>query len=94
MRKVIRYLLEGNGAVPSFVESGGFYPLNEELVGISVDSSKRHVPLTVQVLTRQQLIDRVMLVETDFVTRQPLTLEQATSMVDSFLERHNLESYE
>ena len=94
MRKVIRYLLEGNGATPSFVESGGFFSLNEEHVGISVDSSKRYVPLTVQVLTKQQLIDRVLLVEKDFITRQPLSLEQATSIVNSFLARHNLETYE
>lgn len=55
---IIRYLLEGDGTVPVFVEDGGYLPINEEYVGISIDDTKRYLPSSIQKLTEQQLIDR------------------------------------
>ena len=59
-RYVIRYLLEGDGTVPKFVEDGGYFPLGEELVGISVDEDKRHLPSSVVKMTEQGLVDRLV----------------------------------
>ena len=86
MKNVIRYLLEGDGSVPKFVDSGGFWPLDEELVGISVDSSKRHLPSTVHTVTKQELIDRVMLVTSK-------DLEESTEIVETFLSQHGMQDY-
>lgn len=64
-KNVIAYLLEGDGSVPKFVQDGGYYPLNEELIGISVDSLKRHVPNTVNILTLEQLVSRLQIIYAD-----------------------------
>lgn len=57
-KKIVRYLLEGNGTVPLFIENGGYYMVGPELVGLSVDEDERHVPATVHRLTRADLIAR------------------------------------
>ena len=57
-KHVIRYLLEGNGTKPAFVENGGYLPLNDELVGLSVDDQKRHLPVTVHKMTKAELLVR------------------------------------
>lgn len=54
-KKIIRYLLEGDGTIPKFVEDGGYMPIGEEYVGISVDEEKRHLPTTVHVLDEADL---------------------------------------
>jgi hypothetical protein len=59
--KVIRYLLEGNGTVPAFVQDGGYFPVGNELIGLSVDEDKLHVPDTVVRLNRAELLARVTL---------------------------------
>lgn len=64
-KKVIRYLLEGNGSVPLFVCDGGYFPLNEEMVGVSHDEDKRHVPASVVRMTRVELLDHVKLAHKD-----------------------------
>jgi hypothetical protein len=93
MKRVIRYLLEGDGSVPKFVESGGYFKKNEELVGISVDDEVRHVPNTVQTVSKEQLVERVM--ETClYQSGQPLNEEDAIEMVDGFLAQHGMEDYE
>lgn len=58
-KKLIRYLLEGDGSVPTFVEDGGYVPLGQELIGRSVDDSVRHLPVTVGVMSRADLIARM-----------------------------------
>ena len=45
-KKVVRYLLEADGTVPISIEDGGYFLVGEELVGVTVDSAKRHVPST------------------------------------------------
>jgi hypothetical protein len=58
-KHLVRYLLNGNGTVPDFVESGGFFPVGEELVGISVDDEARYLPDSVVKLSREDLIARI-----------------------------------
>lgn len=94
MKKVVRYLLEGNGVVPSFVESGGHFPVGEEFVGVSVDTSKRHMPSTVQVLTKEQLVLRVKTNVKHLITKQALSDAEALERVENFLESVNLLDYE
>jgi hypothetical protein len=57
---IVRYLLEADGTVPKFIENGGHLPLGEELVGLTIDASKRHVPSTVKRLTKLELEQRVL----------------------------------
>lgn len=59
MKYVIRYMLDGDGTVPKFVEDGGYFPSGEELIGVSIDDDKRYLPSTVQKLTKQQLVDSI-----------------------------------
>ncbi len=59
-KHIVRYLLEGDGTVPKFIEDGGHFPIGEEYVGISIDDEKRHLPSSVQKLNDQQLIDRII----------------------------------
>lgn len=87
MRLLVRYLLEGKGEVPNFIEDGGYFSVNEEYVGITVDSSKRHVPSTVHQVTRADLIARIsaqnpkkMYPEQGFLSQQEIE-----AMVDAFL---------
>lgn len=94
MKKVVRYLLEGNGVVPSFVESGGHFPLNEEYVGVSVDTSKRHVPNTVQIMSKAQLVTRVKATCKHLATKQALSDAEALERVENFLESVNMSDYE
>jgi len=60
-KQLIRYLLEGDGTVPVFVEDGGYYcnTVTDELVGRSVDETVRNLPSTVYRLTRAELKTRI-----------------------------------
>lgn len=58
MKHVVRYLLEGDGSVPKFIENGGHLVMGDELVGISVDDEKRHLPSTVHKIEQQELLER------------------------------------
>lgn len=62
-KKLVRYLLEGDGTVPAFVSNGGYFPVGAELVGVSVDEDQRHVPATVVRMTRADLEARVASME-------------------------------
>lgn len=56
-KQLVRYLLEGDGTVPKFILDGGYYPINEEMIGITVDEDIRYVPSTVVRMDRQDVID-------------------------------------
>ena len=92
-KKLIRYLLEGNGTVPAFVENGGHYMnANEEMVGLSVDEDKRHVPATVHRMTKADLTARVTAMRQDgeggwLDDRDgvPYSAERVDDEVDAFL---------
>jgi hypothetical protein len=62
-RQLIRYLLEGRGNNPTFLDygHGGHFmdPTTEEFVGVSVDQDKRRLPASVFKLTRAQLKNRL-----------------------------------
>lgn len=58
-KKLVRYLLEGDGSVPVFVENGGYFGIGAELIGVSVDEDQRHVPLSVIRMTRADLEARL-----------------------------------
>lgn len=64
-KKIVRYLLEGNGTVPIFIENGGYYSIGAEIVGLSVDEDERHVPKTVKRMSRAELLARVMKMRQD-----------------------------
>lgn len=58
-KKLVRYLLEGDGTVPLFVSNGGYWPVGGELVGASVDEDERHVPASVVRMTKADLLARL-----------------------------------
>lgn len=95
MKRVVRYLLEGNGTVPLFVEDGGYFPVGEELVGISVDDTKRHLPNSVHILTKQNLIDRLVAIEYKNIPTdtEPMSQSEIESFVDQWLSDKGLPEY-
>lgn len=93
MKHVVRYLLEGDGSIPSFIEDGGYFSIGEEKVGISVDSSKRYVPATVIRLTRAELNARIKSCSQN-LDGSDLTDEQASELAQNLLSRNGMENYE
>lgn len=100
-KKIVRYLLEGDGSTPLFVENGGQFLIGEELVGLSIDEEKRHLPSTVQVLTKSQLVARALLCfkdgegnfRTNPETESPYTEEFVNDMVDAWLAHVGVPDY-
>ena len=84
---VVRYLLEGDGTIPKFVENGGYFQVGHELVGVSVDNSKRHLPSTVHILTKVELLARVESI------LNPESEYTAEEIVDSFLQNAGIPDY-
>lgn len=56
---VVKYLLEGDGSIPLFIENGGYFSIGEERVGLSVDENIRHVPASVVRMTKADLTARL-----------------------------------
>lgn len=92
MRKLIKYMLEGDGSVPKFVEDGGYFRSGNEFVGISVDVLKRYVPDTVIRLTRAELLALVSSL-VDHKGKK-LTKKLAEELVTKFLAAKGLSDYE
>lgn len=91
-KKLVRYLLEGNGTVPVFVENGGHYMQGDELIGLSVDEDKRHVPATVVRMAKADLTARVTALRQDgeggWLNDKddvPYSTERVDDEVDAFL---------
>lgn len=93
MKHVIRYLLDGDGTVPKFVDDGGYFIIGYEMVGISVDDEKRYLPLSVHKLTRVDLYARVDSMEMYGSDRNLLTSEEKHAIVDNFLTQRGLSNY-
>jgi hypothetical protein len=60
-KHIVRYLPEGDGTLPKFIEQGGHIldTSTGEAIGLSVDEDKRHLPSTVFKLTRAQIKTRM-----------------------------------
>lgn len=89
-KKLVRYLLEGNGTIPLFIENGGYFPINEELVGLSVDEDKRHVPLSVARMSRADLLIRMNSMSLKDRDGNALNEEQINQYLEAFLAIINL----
>jgi hypothetical protein len=90
-KKLVRYLLEGNGSVPAFVENGGHWSVGAELVGVSVDEDARHVPATVVRMTRADLIARVVAMDIlNHETQEALDAAAKEAMAEAWLEEVGL----
>jgi len=92
MKHVIRYLLDGDGTIPVFVQDGGYFVVNNEMVGVSVDDSQRHVPGSVHKLTRAELAARIEATQLD-IDRNPITAQAASDMADAFLAQRGMAAY-
>lgn len=94
-KKLVRYLLEGNGSIPMFIDNGGHWPVGAELVGVSVDEAERHVPSTVVRMSRADLIARVVAMDLmDNETHEELDEEAKTAKAEAWLEAVGMEDLE
>lgn len=85
-KKVVRYLLEGQGCVPSFVSDGGYWPVGEELVGVSVDEDVRHLPSTVVRMSKADLVARLAAMEMiNPESKQSLDSDGKAAMLEAWL---------
>lgn len=86
-KRVVRYLLEGDGSVPLFVEDGGYWPVGSELVGLSKDENERHVPSTVIRMARADLTARLagmVLLDNE---NDPMDDSEKAAALDAWLAR-------
>jgi CRISPR/Cas system endoribonuclease Cas6 (RAMP superfamily) len=92
-KHVIRYLLEGDNTVPKFVSDGGYFidSATEELVGISVDEVRRHLPVTVHKLTRP-LLKTWIINKGHNVTPEGVTMNEVEldNMIQAWLDARGL----
>jgi hypothetical protein len=93
MKHVIRYLLDGDGSTPAFVADAGYYKSGEELVGISIDDSKRYLPATVIKLTKNELVARIKLVARK-LDGSSLSDAEALAEAEAFLSARGLADYQ
>lgn len=85
-KQVIRYLLEGDGTIPLFVEDGGYWMVGNELVGKSVDENERHLPATVFRMTKANLTARITAMGlVDLETQELLGQEALDAMLNAWL---------
>lgn len=85
-KKIVRYLLEGNGTIPLFIENGGYWPVGMELVGLSVDEDERHVPATVVRMTRADLLARLAVMDLKDEEGEPLDEQAQADMAQAWLD--------
>lgn len=100
-KKIVRYLLEGNGTIPVFVENGGHYQKGAELVGLSVDEDERHVPATVIRMTKAELKSRIISLRKDGdgnwlndLQGSPYSAARVTEELANFLTQLGVPDYE
>lgn len=85
-KQVVRYLLEGDGTVPLFVENGGYWPVGAELVGVSVDENERYVPPTVVRMNRADLEARLAGMTIKNLNQEELDGAAKAALLDAWLE--------
>lgn len=90
MKHIVRYLLEGDGSIPKFIEDGGYFSSGEEMVGLTVDDSKRHLPSTVFKLTVEQLCARMLAIGLKDEEQNLLTEEQCQQIAEDFFTQKGL----
>lgn len=63
MKRIIKYMLHKNNnnnlVTPGFVNDGGYFPKNNEYIGVSEDDEIVYLPETIEKLTNQDFIDYV-----------------------------------
>lgn len=58
-KKIVKYLLEGAGTIPSAIQDGGYFPVGAELVGVTYDDSLRYVSDSFASMSRADLASRI-----------------------------------
>lgn len=78
-KQIVKYLLEADGTVPKFITDGGFFPVNEEMIGVTIDESKRHLPKELKRITKKELLAHIKL-------SQPETVD-SVALMQAFLDQ-------
>lgn len=64
MNKIVKYMMhrnsEGNLITPYFISDGGYFPVGNEYVGVTVDDDEVYIPETLTVLSEQDFKDFVV----------------------------------
>lgn len=84
---VVRYLLEGVGTIPTSIADGGYWPVDHELVGVSVDDTLRYIPSTLIKMAKADLVARLAgmnMVDRD--TNLPLDSNAQLVMLNAWLD--------
>ncbi len=89
MRRIIRYMLDGDGSIPKFVSDGGYFPFMGELIGISVDEDMRHVPSSVARLTKSELVEWINTTQID-IKGKKITKKASEEMASMFLSSRGM----
>ena len=61
MKLLVKYFLEGDGTIPKFISDGGYFAVGDEMIGLTVDATKRRVPDEIKksAITKAELISRI-----------------------------------
>lgn len=89
MKRIIRYMLDGDGTVPKFVLDGGYFPSAGELIGVSVDEDMRHVPSSVARMNKEELSAWISATQTDMKGKK-VTKKAAEEIALRFMEIRGL----
>jgi len=87
MKHIVEYKLH-HPHTPYFIEDGGYFVVNNKLIGVTKDDSICYVPAAPELvhLTNQDLIDRVVAMDMfDSETEQALTVQEKTDMANAWL---------
>jgi len=92
MRYIVEYKLH-NGAIPYFISDGGYWPVNNKLIGITIDDSESYIPKftteggDLASLSNQDLINKVVSINlSDPRTEQEYTIEEKTNIAEQWLK--------
>jgi hypothetical protein len=58
-KKIVKYLLEGQGTVPDAIADGGYWMVGHELVGVTQDDSQRYVAASFVAMAKADLVARL-----------------------------------
>lgn len=95
MKLIARYKLEGKeGRIPDFIVDGGYFHLKNESIGVTVDSEERHIPSTVVIMSRADIVSRLVSLGSHPHQNRPLTQSEAQAIVEAFLAEKGMQDYE
>jgi hypothetical protein len=82
---VVKYLLEGAGTIPSAIQDGGYFPVGNELVGVTYDDTERYVSSSFTKLTKADLSARLASMNPKNQDGSAMTSDQQAALITAWL---------